>query len=93
MSVFVKAAIIYAIVMNIAGFLCMYVDKQKAVKHQWRIPEKTLFFIAILGGSIGCLLGMRICRHKTKHWYFVAGMPAILTLQIAAAVYLYVIQR
>lgn len=72
----------YVLVMSIIGFLSMYIDKRKAIKHQWRIPEKTLFIIALLGGSIGSNLGMKICRHKTKHWYFVIGMPVILILQI-----------
>ena len=60
----------------------MYVDKYKAKKHKWRIPEKTLFLFAILGGSVGSILGMQICRHKTKHWYFVVFMPLILILQL-----------
>lgn len=77
----------YIAVMTIIGFLSMYLDKKKAIKHQWRIPEKTLFLIAVLGGSIGSNLGMTICRHKTKHWYFAVGMPAILMIQIAAVVY------
>lgn len=72
----------YVLIMSIIGFLSMYIDKRKAIKHQWRIPEKTLFIIALLGGSIGSNLGMTICRHKTKHWYFVIGMPVILILQI-----------
>ncbi len=76
----------YVLVMTIVGFLSMYIDKRKAIKHQWRIPEKTLFFIAVLGGSIGSNLGMAICRHKTKHWYFVIGMPAILILQIVIVI-------
>ena len=75
------------VIMTIAGFLSMYIDKKKAIKHQWRIPEKTLFLIAILGGSIGSNLGMAVCRHKTKHWYFVIGMPAILILQIGICIY------
>lgn len=77
----------YVVIMTIAGFLSMYIDKKKAIKHQWRIPEKTLFLIAILGGSIGSNLGMAVCRHKTKHWYFVIGMPAILILQIGICIY------
>ena len=72
----------YVLVMTIIGFLSMYIDKRKAIKHQWRISEKTLFIIALLGGSIGSNLGMTICRHKTKHWYFVIGMPVIPILQI-----------
>jgi len=60
----------------------MYADKQKAKKGLWRIPEKTLFLISILGGSLGGILGMYIFRHKTKHWKFVIGMPLILILQV-----------
>ena len=66
----------------------MYTDKGRAIKHKWRIPEKTLFLLAIIGGSIGSNLGMYTFRHKTKHWYFVWGIPAILLAQIALAVWL-----
>lgn len=62
----------------------MGIDKKKAKKGAWRIPEKRLFFIALLGGSIGSILGMKTFRHKTKHWYFVWGMPAILIIQLLA---------
>ncbi|MBP5669841.1 MAG: DUF1294 domain-containing protein, partial [Lachnospiraceae bacterium] len=60
-------------------------DKKKAKSGAWRIPEKTLFLPAILGGSIGAIAGMQVFRHKTKHWYFKYGMPAILILQLIAA--------
>lgn len=80
--------IAYFIVMNIAGFASMGIDKAKAKKHAWRVPEATLFAIAILGGSIGSILGMYHFRHKTKHWYFVVGMPVIFFIQLAIAVYL-----
>ena len=60
----------------------MGIDKHKAKKKQWRIPEKTLFLSAILGGSIGALYGMHLFRHKTKHKSFVFGMPAILVVQM-----------
>ena len=72
----------YLIVMNLVGFIIMGIDKNKAKKHAWRIPEKTLFLASLLGGSIGTWAGMYVFRHKTKHWYFVVGMPAILILQI-----------
>ncbi len=75
--------VIYFAAINLIGFLSMYIDKRKAKKHLWRIPEATLFIIAIIGGSIGSILGMHLFRHKTRHWYFVYGMPAILILQIA----------
>lgn len=70
--------------MNIVGLVVMGIDKSKAKRHAWRIPEKVLFLISLLGGSIGTWVGMYIFRHKTKHWYFVIGMPAILILQIVA---------
>ena len=80
---------VYLIVVNIIA-LCMFAaDKNKAQAHKWRIPEKALFLIAIIGGSIGAIAGMYIFRHKTKHWYFVIGMPLILILQIVGAVLIY----
>jgi uncharacterized membrane protein YsdA (DUF1294 family) len=73
--------------MNLIGLAVMGIDKSKAKRHVWRIPEKILFLVSLLGGSIGTWAGMYIFRHKTKHWYFVVGMPAILLLQIAAGVW------
>ncbi len=78
----IEILLIYLLVLNILGFASMYIDKQKAIKHKWRIPEKRLFLYAILGGSIGSITGMKIFRHKTKHSYFVIGMPLILVIQI-----------
>lgn len=72
----------YLIIMNLVGFAMMGIDKRKAMKKLWRIPESTLFIIAIIGGSIGSIIGMRVFHHKTRHWYFVYGMPLILLLQI-----------
>ena len=77
------------VIVGIAGFISMFIDKRKAIKNKWRIPEKNLFLIAILGGSIGSIAGMHIFRHKTKHWYFKFGMPAILILQIIAVFLLF----
>lgn len=71
--------------MNAAGFLVMFADKQKAKKGRWRIPERTLLTVAALGGSIGCLLGMYLFRHKTKHPKFTVGVPLILVLQLLLA--------
>ena len=79
---------LYGIIVNIAGFAAMGIDKSRARRKVWRIPESTLFFIALIGGSIGSLLGMYGFRHKTRHWYFVWGMPAILVLQVAVILYL-----
>ena len=72
----------YLIIMNLIGFALMGIDKQKARKKAWRIPEATLFLFALCGGSIGSIIGMYAFRHKTKHWYFVVGMPLILVLQL-----------
>ena len=73
----------YAVFVNLLGLYAMYSDKQRAKKRAFRIPEATLFAIAFMGGSIGCIAGMYLFRHKTRHWYFVYGMPLILLLQIA----------
>jgi uncharacterized membrane protein YsdA (DUF1294 family) len=77
---------IYLIIVNAVAFLLMLSDKRKAKKQQWRIPEKVLFGSAIIGGSIGAILGMYTFRHKTKHTSFTVGMPIILALQIIALV-------
>lgn len=81
--------IIYMIAVNLVGLLSMYIDKKRAVHKKWRIPERTLFLIAILGGSAGSLAGMHLFRHKTKHWYFVTLMPLILLIQILLIFYLF----
>lgn len=78
----------YLALVNLIGFAAMGIDKRRAAKKLWRIPESTLFIIALIGGSIGSIIGMRIFHHKTRHWYFVYGMPAILLLQIAAVIVL-----
>lgn len=72
----------YLVVVNIVGFAMMGIDKRKAIKKEWRISEAALFTTALVGGSLGCILGMKQFRHKTKHWYFKYGMPAILIVQI-----------
>lgn len=74
--------IIYFVVINFISFLFMGIDKYKARKRAWRIPESTLFVLAIIGGSIGSIAGMHLFHHKTRHWYFLYGMPAILIIQI-----------
>lgn len=73
---------IYFIVINIIGFVMMGIDKDRAKRGAWRIPEKTLFTCALLGGSLGTTLGMSTFRHKTKHWYFKYGMPLIFVVQV-----------
>ena len=88
-GIYCKIIVAYLIIMNIAGVFAMFIDKRKAIKHRYRIPEKTLFLVSLLGGSIGTLAGMYLFRHKTKHWYFVVGMPLICILHIILALYIW----
>lgn len=78
----------YLIAVNVLAFSLMGADKSKARRGAWRIPEKVLFLTAIIGGSVGALLGMFTFRHKTKHLRFVLGLPVILLLQLTAALLL-----
>ena len=80
--------IIYLIIINIFGFLIMYIDKQKAKKGKWRIQEKTIFIITVLGGGIGTISGMYTFRHKTQKLHFTIGLPTITILEILAVIYL-----
>ena len=82
------ALAVWLIAINLVTFAVYGIDKRRARRGAWRVPEKTLFLLPLLGGSIGALLGMRVFRHKTKHWYFVWGVPAILLAQAALAVWL-----
>lgn len=83
-----KAVLIYLILINLTAFLLMYVDKKKAIKRQYRIPESVLLWIAFLGGAFGAYLGMRMFRHKTKHIKFTLGVPmAILASSILIYIY------
>lgn len=77
-----KILIPYLVVLNFIGFWSMRTDKRRAMTHRYRTPEKRLFLYAVLGGSAGCLLGMKVYRHKTKHRAFTLGMPIILLLQV-----------
>lgn len=81
--------LVYLLIINAAGFTLMLVDKYKAKKKRWRIPEATLMGVAALGGSVGSLIGMHLVRHKTKHPKFTIGIPVILAVQIVAAVILF----
>ena len=83
----IKNIIIYFLIINLIGFLVMYIDKQKAKKGKWRIPEKTLFIITGLGGGIGTIAGMYVFRHKTQKIAFVIGFPLITILEIIAIIY------
>ena len=82
-----KYILLYLLLINAAAFILMLVDKIKAKKNLWRIKESTLMLSAVLGGSIGALAGMYTFRHKTLHHKFTIGIPLILGLQIAAALF------
>lgn len=77
-----KPLFIYLLIINALGFALMLVDKFKAKENLWRIPERTLIGVALIGGSVGCLWGMYAARHKTKHLKFTIGIPVILAMQI-----------
>ena len=83
--------IVYLAAINLLTFCVYGADKRRAkIPGARRVPEKTLFALALLLGSPGALLGMLVFRHKTRHWYFKFGIPAILLAQIAAGVFVYV---
>lgn len=82
--------VIYLIVINIIGFFIMGIDKWKAKRNSWRIPEKTLFLVTLLGGGIGTNIGMYYFRHKTKKVEFMIGFPTITILEIVLLVYIIV---
>jgi len=79
--------LIYLLVINIVTFFVYAIDKSKSINHKWRVPEYVLLWLAILGGSIGALTAMKLFRHKTRHVKFYLGIPAILILQLAAAIF------
>lgn len=78
----------YLILINVIAFIIIFIDKQKAIKHKWRIKESTLFLISILGGSLGTLLGMYTFHHKTKHKKFTLGIPFILVIQVVISYFI-----
>lgn len=84
-----KYFLLYLLLINAVAFVLMLVDKRKAIKNRWRIPERTLILSALFGGSIGALLGMYTFRHKTKHLKFTLGIPAILIAQISLAIWIF----
>ena len=80
--------LIYLVVINIIGFFAMGLDKAKARAKAWRIPEKTLLTLAVIGGSLGIWSGMELFRHKTKHWYFKYGVPAIFVVEVILVLFI-----
>lgn len=88
-TVWITAAAVYLALINLTAFILYGADKKKAKRGQWRIPEKTLLGVAVIGGSAGAILGMFLFRHKTKHWYFAVFFPLLLVAQAALIGYLF----
>ena len=84
------ALVIYLLAVNLWAFALMGIDKRRAKKDLWRIKETTLFLPVLLGGGVGGILGMKALRHKTQHWYFKYGFPAILIAETALIVWVLV---
>lgn len=82
-----KLLAIYLLIINALGFYFMLADKIKAKKNMWRIPEAALMWVAIMGGSLGVLLGMKVFRHKTLHPKFSIGVPVILAAQAIVGIF------
>ena len=80
---------LWLMLMSLVLFAVMGADKRRAKKGAWRVPEKTLFLLALLGGALGGVLGMRMFRHKTKHWYFAWGFPILALLQLGLCFWLF----
>ena len=79
--------LIYILIVNVITFFIMWFDKHEAKIGDWRVPEKTLFLLVLLGGGIGGIAGMYAFRHKTRKWYFKIGFPAILIIQVIVIIY------
>jgi uncharacterized membrane protein YsdA (DUF1294 family) len=87
------AVLYYLVTINAITFLTYGIDKLKAMKNKWRIPEATLLLLAVTGGSIGAFLGMKVWHHKTMHKKFKYGIPLIIVLQLGLSLYLSQIAR
>lgn len=85
----VSLIIYYLVAINIVVFFVYGIDKLKAKRNRWRIPESTLLLLAVIGGSVGALLGMKVWHHKTMHKKFIYGIPLIIAVQILFLNYLF----
>ena len=83
-----RAALAALVLVNLVEFALMGWDKRRARRGEWRVRERTFFLLALLGGALGGVAGMRVFRHRTRHWYFRYGLPTILALQGALALWL-----
>lgn len=86
----IEYILLYILIINIVGFLIMYIDKRRAKKGKWRIKEWTIIMVTLLGGGIGTIAGMYTFRHKTKKLKFTVGLPTILITEIVLVIYLYI---
>ena len=84
-GIFTRGVGVYLILINLAAFLSFCADKRRARRAAWRIPEKTLLLLALFGGSVGAIAGMRLFHHKTRHRLFRFGLPAIFLAHLALA--------
>ena len=89
MDMRLKIALLWILIASIVGFIAMGIDKSKAKRNAWRIPEKTLLMIAFFGGGAGVWLGMEVFRHKTKHLQFKLGVPIICLIEFIAVCYVF----
>ena len=83
-----RLASYFFLLINLAGFITVGIDKFKSKRRLWRIPERLLFWFAIIGGSIGVYAGLLTFRHKTRHWYFMYGIPLIILIQLGVVYYI-----
>lgn len=79
----------YLLIINLVGFLLMFIDKRRAINHKWRISESTLILVSLIGGSVGSYISMQLFRHKTKHLKFTLGIPIIILLQVYIVIKFY----
>lgn len=84
-----RILVIYLFAVNLLAFILYGIDKKRARNREWRISERTLIGIAVIGGCVGANLGMHVFHHKTRHWYFRYGLPVILIIQLLLAWFLY----
>ena len=84
-----RILVIYLLAVNLFAFILYGIDKKRARNREWRISERALIGIAVIGGSVGAILGMHVFHHKTRYWYFRYGLPVILIIQVLLAWFLY----
>lgn len=86
---YLKYFFIYWLVISLLAYFMVFIDKSRAIRGKYRISEKIFFWLTILGGSIGILIGMYHFRHKTQHWYFKYGVPLVIILQLILIGFIY----